>query len=271
MVPPSATRSSTTPGSTTRPRRVLVPDLQRRQPDDCRPRRRRRHAGRHRSASLRSFAIPRRVAGWRESCTRFFVSEVDSRRTSGVNSIAGTFSDAASNMKRWSAVLRSPEFQRSVDILRALFLRRWSSSSASLKEVGWTGFSVDDALTPLVNMGQQLFEPPDVNGWDRGRGWFSTGAMLARMNFASALDHQPEVRAARLRPSRSAKTPDSLLASMLDRLYGGHLRQRRPIGDAARLSPGAGATWTGSTPSSLTKARRTRASVARVVGEYQLV
>jgi hypothetical protein len=36
-------------------------------------------------------------------------------------------------------------------------------------------------------MGQTLFEPPDVNGWDVGRGWFSTGSMLARMNFASTL------------------------------------------------------------------------------------
>ena len=43
------------------------------------------------------------------------------------------------------------------------------------------------ALTPLVNMGQQLFEPPDVNGWELGAGWFSTGGMLARMNFASQL------------------------------------------------------------------------------------
>ena len=36
-------------------------------------------------------------------------------------------------------------------------------------------------------MGQQLFEPPDVNGWDLGPGWFSSGAMLARMNFAAQL------------------------------------------------------------------------------------
>ena len=57
----------------------------------------------------------------------------------------------------------------------------------SIKEVGWTGFSVNDALTPLANMGQQLFEPPDVAGWELGPGWFSSGAMLARMNFASQL------------------------------------------------------------------------------------
>ena len=57
----------------------------------------------------------------------------------------------------------------------------------AIKEVGWAGFSVNDALTPLVNMGQQLFEPPDVNGWELGPGWFSSGAMLARMNFAAQL------------------------------------------------------------------------------------
>ena len=36
-------------------------------------------------------------------------------------------------------------------------------------------------------MGQMLYEPPDVAGWDAGQTWFSTGAMLARMNFASTL------------------------------------------------------------------------------------
>jgi hypothetical protein len=36
-------------------------------------------------------------------------------------------------------------------------------------------------------MGQQLFEPPDVAGWERGPAWFTTAAMLARMNFAATL------------------------------------------------------------------------------------
>ena len=40
----------------------------------------------------------------------------------------------------------------------------------SIKEVGWAGFSVNDALTPMANMGQQLFEPPDVAGWELGPG-----------------------------------------------------------------------------------------------------
>ena len=87
----------------------------------------------------------------------------------------------------------------------------------AMKEVGAVGFSVNDALTPLVNMGQQLFEPPDVNGWELGRGWFSTGSMLARMNFASqlALNQKFNLRDA-ARPH--ASTPEALLTYVLDRL-----------------------------------------------------
>ena len=57
----------------------------------------------------------------------------------------------------------------------------------AIKETGWNGLSVDTAMTPLVNMGQQLYEPPDVNGWALGPEWFSTASMLSRMNFAAAL------------------------------------------------------------------------------------
>src|SRR5262249_42457204 len=57
----------------------------------------------------------------------------------------------------------------------------------TLKDVGWKGFSVNDALTPLSNMGQILYEPPDVSGWDAGQTWFSTSAMLSRLNFAASL------------------------------------------------------------------------------------
>ena len=45
-------------------------------------------------------------------------------------------------------------------------------------------------------MGQQLFEPPDVAGWDLGQTWFSTGKMLARMNFASTLASNQKFRLA---------------------------------------------------------------------------
>ena len=87
----------------------------------------------------------------------------------------------------------------------------------ALKEIGHAGFSMNTALTPLLNMGQQLFEPPDVAGWDLGATWFSTGAMLARMNFAATLTSNQ-----RFNISQSARgkgqTPEALLTLYLDQL-----------------------------------------------------
>ncbi|HEY7292333.1 MAG TPA: DUF1800 domain-containing protein [Vicinamibacterales bacterium] len=89
----------------------------------------------------------------------------------------------------------------------------------ALKEVGWNGFSVDTALTPLSNMGQILFEPPDVAGWDAGKTWFSTGAMLARMNFASTLAANQKFNlATAVRSAGAGTAPENLLAYMLDRV-----------------------------------------------------
>ncbi|MCS6816549.1 MAG: DUF1800 domain-containing protein [Blastocatellia bacterium] len=37
----------------------------------------------------------------------------------------------------------------------------------------------------MVQMGQQLFAPPDVSGWREGLAWISTTSVLARFNFAN--------------------------------------------------------------------------------------
>jgi uncharacterized protein (DUF1800 family) len=38
-----------------------------------------------------------------------------------------------------------------------------------------------------TRLGQDLFYPPNVGGWPRGRGWLSTRALVGRANFAAAL------------------------------------------------------------------------------------
>ena len=87
----------------------------------------------------------------------------------------------------------------------------------SLKEVGHVGFSVNNTLAPLLNMGQSLFEPPDVNGWDLGPAWFSTAGMLARMNFAATLARNQQFALRDLsRPHRD--TPESLVDFVLESL-----------------------------------------------------
>ena len=137
----------------------------------------------------------------------------------------------------------------------------------AIKEVGWAGFSVNDALTPLANMGQQLFEPPDVNGWELGRGWFSSGGVLARMNFAAqlALNQKFNLRDA---ARGHAAAPEDLVAHVLDRLtpaeYAGPAHGA--LVDYARSGP----AWAGSDAQLATKA----SGLVHLVlgsGEYQLV
>jgi len=113
-------------------------------------------------------------------------------------------------------VLLSPEF-RSSDAYFARYSWPVEFVIRTLKDVGWSGFSLGDTLTPLSNMGLVLYDPPDVAGWDTGALWFSTGAMLARMNFASALASNQKFRlASAAKPY--AKTPDDLLTWATDAL-----------------------------------------------------
>ncbi len=137
----------------------------------------------------------------------------------------------------------------------------------SIKEVGWTGFSVNDALTPMANMGQQLFEPPDVSGWDLGPSWFSSGAMLTRMNFAAQLAANQKF-ALRDIGRGARQSPEALVSLMLDRLTAPPFERDayQAILDYAR----AGGTWTGSDTQLATKA----AGLAHLIvgsGDYQLL
>jgi uncharacterized protein (DUF1800 family) len=45
-------------------------------------------------------------------------------------------------------------------------------------------------VPPLDEMGQSLFAPPNVKGWDGGRSWLSTATVLARNNFAEQAVHR---------------------------------------------------------------------------------
>ena len=117
----------------------------------------------------------------------FFISEAHAPEEAFLRTVASVYLENNTNMRPVvRSILRSQWFAE-----RDHYYSRYSWPVEyvvrAIKETGWTGLSVDTARTPLTNMGQTLFEPPDVNGWDLGRGWFSTGSMLARMNFASTL------------------------------------------------------------------------------------
>jgi uncharacterized protein (DUF1800 family) len=137
----------------------------------------------------------------------------------------------------------------------------------AVKEVGWQGFSLDKARSPLASMGQLLFEPPNVGGWPIGSGWFSTSTMLARTNFAATLVvSQKENLAVAL--ESDGRTPQALLTAMLDRVTPAPLDAAPQRALESYLV--AGGAWTGSTAQLTTRA----AGLARLLvasSEYQLV
>ena len=148
---------------------------------------------------------------------RFFVSEFRDPDPSFVDRVAAAYLQNQYDMRAvLREVLLSPQFWDPGSIF-ARYAWPVEFVVRALKDIGWVGFSVNDALTPLASMGQILYDPPDVSGWDAGRGWFSTGAMLARMNFASALAGNQKFNLARaVKPS--AESPDGLLTYFLDAL-----------------------------------------------------
>jgi uncharacterized protein (DUF1800 family) len=57
------------------------------------------------------------------------------------------------------------------------------SALKALKAPQLSQLAVDSA----ANMGQQLFDPPDVGGWPNNDGWISSNTVMARVNFVSSV------------------------------------------------------------------------------------
>jgi uncharacterized protein (DUF1800 family) len=198
----------------------------------------------------------------------FFVSEVEAPDPQFVEAVAAEYLRSGTEMKpvvRY--ILESPWFSTPL---------RWHARYSwpvefvvrSIREVGWTGFSVDAARTPLTNMGQTLFEPPDVNGWELGPGWFSTGAMLARMNFAATLAANQRFNLARSAASFRS-SPEALLDYMLFERLSPAPMERVAYNDLLAYLT-ANAAWTGSDAQTNTKG----AGLVRLVvgsAEYQFI
>jgi len=197
----------------------------------------------------------------------FFVNEVDPPDQSLIDELASLYySRNFAIAPMVSRILLSSQFRDPAN-----YFKRYSWPVEfvvrALKEVGYVGFSVNDALTPLANMGQQLLEPPDVSGWRLGRSWFSTGAMLARMNFAAQLATNQKFN---IRDTYHGlgPTPSALVSEAVDRLGPADLDDdsRQALVDYLN----AGGTWTGADTQLVTKA----AGLVHLIvgsGEYQLV
>ncbi len=146
---------------------------------------------------------------------RFFISEFGDVDEDFVNRVSSAYFRSGYNMRAvMREVLWSPQFW---DERNRYTRYSWPAEFAvrAIKDVGWRGLSLNDARLALANMGQVLFDPPDVAGWETGPSWFSTGAMLSRMNFASALAGNQKFELART-AAEHASTPQELVSWALD-------------------------------------------------------
>ncbi len=103
---------------------------------------------------------------------------------------------------------------RLADVFRAsgysisALMKRLLSSKVFFSQAAWRGvvkspvefvmgaaressaqFSLADCAQSLRQMGQDLFNPPTVKGWDGGQEWLNSATVLERMNFAKTLAH----------------------------------------------------------------------------------
>jgi uncharacterized protein (DUF1800 family) len=196
---------------------------------------------------------------------RYFINDVDEVDEGLVRQAARAYADGNFSIRAMlQRLLLSPAFLGGSNLFRRY---SWPVEFVvrAIKEAGWRGFSVNDAVAALANMGQQLYEPPDVNGWALGAEWFSTASMLARMNFAAALTGNQKFNlASDARPYRQA--PHQVLEHLMTRFPSAGFSGD---GHAAILDyMRTGAQWTGAEAQLNTKV----AGAARLIvgsGEYQ--
>jgi uncharacterized protein (DUF1800 family) len=173
----------------------------------------------------------------------YFVNETQPAPQTFVDRVSGVYYSSNFDMRAvMRSILTGPEFWDP----SSYFTRySWPVEFVvrAIKETGWIGYSVDSSLTPLLNMGQQLFEPPDVNGWELGQGWFSTASTLSRMNYAASLTTNQRVNL-RNEARPFAQTPQGVMSFVMERLSPAALDQN-PYNEFMGYLR-AGTSWTGS-------------------------
>jgi uncharacterized protein (DUF1800 family) len=197
----------------------------------------------------------------------FFISEIHPPDPAFVTTTANVYLQSGTRIGPVVySILNSPWFNDPA-VHHARFSWPAEFVVRAIKEVGWQNFSLDRARAPLSNMGQALYEPPNVGGWPLGAGWFSTSTMLARSNFAATLaSSQKSFIAVNLQPE--ASSPQALLEAMRERVTTAPFDSMPQQALLNYLV--AGGAWTGSESQVNTRA----AGLARLLvasSEYQLV
>lgn len=120
-----------------------------------------------------------------ERIWRFFVQ--DSPPKDCVEALAGVLHKSNMDLRHTMNVLfRSKEFY-APDVVRAQIKSpvQWLIEAAHQLEAPLPTQPM--SLVMLRQLGQELFQPPNVKGWDGGIAWITTNNLLDRYNYAAAL------------------------------------------------------------------------------------
>jgi uncharacterized protein (DUF1800 family) len=116
---------------------------------------------------------------------RFFVQ--DEPPAPLVAALAANFTSHGLDLKQlMRTIFRSQEFY-APDVVRSQIKSpvQWLISATHQLEAPLPTEPM--TLVMLLQLGQELFQPPNVKGWDGGVGWITTNSLLDRYNFAAAL------------------------------------------------------------------------------------
>jgi len=116
---------------------------------------------------------------------RFFVQDEPPEPI--VDALATEFHGHDMDIKRLMTVIfRSKEFYAS-DVIRSQIKSPVQWLIASTHQLQAPLPTQPMSLVMLSQLGEELFNPPNVKGWDGGIAWITTNGLLDRYNFAAAL------------------------------------------------------------------------------------
>jgi uncharacterized protein (DUF1800 family) len=147
---------------------------------------------------------------------------VPPRDPAAIQTLVDAFGQHDYDMRSMLRVLFNADFFK-----RARFTRVKSPAELVVGTVRLAGGhrfpSVDDIKLALETgyMGQQLLDPPSVEGWHTGPEWINSATLMSRVNFASqqfAEVHRPGVRSIidRIRAQGTRLSPERLVDACLD-------------------------------------------------------
>jgi uncharacterized protein (DUF1800 family) len=136
-------------------------------------------------------AHPRHAPFLVEKLWSFFVTSPPSRAT--LRALAAVYRRSGRRIKPVvAAILSHPAVYRSLDAPD--MVKSPVVLVAGALRASGQGIVSDDWTWLLSSMGQTLYEPPSVAGWEWGPAWMSSNSMRVRFDFANVMLDQPRLK-----------------------------------------------------------------------------